>query len=102
MLVVALLAPLAASMVQMAISRAREFAADEGGARMSNDPEALASALLKISRGVERQPMGDGSATTAHLFIVNPLHAGGLSKLFSTHPPLEERVQRLQAMRGQL
>jgi len=99
LLVVAILAPLAAMMVQMAISRSREFGADAGGAAMSRDPEALASALEKISAGVARRPLGDEAATTAHLFIVNPLHAGGLAKLFSTHPPLEQRVARLRSMR---
>jgi heat shock protein HtpX len=101
-LLLALLAPLAAMLVQMAISRTREFGADEGGARLTKDPEALAQALVKISNGVARHPMGDEAATTAHLFIVNPLHAGGVAKLFSTHPPLEERVSRLRALVGRV
>lgn len=99
MLVVALLAPLAAAMVQMAISRTREYGADEGGAALTRDPEALASALLKIEDGVKRRPMGEETATTAHLFIMNPLRGGGMAGLFSTHPPVEERVRRLRAMR---
>jgi heat shock protein HtpX len=102
LLLVAILAPLAAMMVQMAISRTREYAADAAGAKISKDPESLANALIKISNGVQRAPMNDSAATTAHLFIVNPLHAGGMSKLFTTHPPMEERVARLRAMVGRV
>lgn len=100
LLIVAVLGPLAAGMVQMAVSRTREFGADEGGAALTGDPDALASALTKISHGVARRPMGQGAATTAHMFILNPLSGQGLSKLFSTHPPLEERLERLAQMRG--
>ncbi len=100
LLLVSLLAPLAAMMVQMAVSRSREYGADEGGARLTHDPGALADALLKLERGVARRPMGAEAATSAHLFIVNPLRGGGMARMFSTHPPLEERVARLRAMAG--
>ena len=96
-----ILAPLAATLIQMAISRSREFAADEHGARLSGDPLALASALQKIESWSQRIPMTAGSPATAHLFIINPFSGGGLVRLFSTHPPTEERVARLQAMARQ-
>jgi heat shock protein HtpX len=99
LLFMAILAPLAAGVIQMAISRTREFAADETGARMCGDPLALASALRKLGFASQRLPM-DASPQTAHMFIVNPLSAGGIAKLFSTHPPLEERIARLEAMAG--
>jgi heat shock protein HtpX len=95
------LAPLAATLIQMAISRSREFAADEHGARLSGDPLALASALRKIESWSQRIPMTAGSPATAHLFIINPFSGGGLVRLFSTHPSTEERVARLQAMARQ-
>lgn len=101
-LVAALLAPLAATMVQMAISRTREFAADEHAARLTRDPEALAGALMKLKTGVEKRPMGEQAAATAHLFIMNPLRGGGMLKLFSTHPPVEERVARLRGFVGRV
>ncbi len=93
-----ILAPIAAVLVQLAISRAREYAADEGGARASGRPLSLANALQKLERGGERNPMEHPSPSTAHLFIVNPLRGGGIAKLFSTHPPIEERIARLQKM----
>jgi heat shock protein HtpX len=99
LLFMAIMAPLAAGVIQMAISRTREFAADETGARMCGDPMALASALRKLGFASQRLPM-DASPQTAHMFIVNPLSAGGIAKLFSTHPPLEERIGRLEAMAG--
>ena len=99
LLFMAILAPLAAGIIQMAISRTREFAADETGARMCGDPMALASALRKLGFASQRLAM-DASPQTAHMFIVNPLTAGGIAKLFSTHPPLEERIARLEAMAG--
>jgi heat shock protein HtpX len=99
LLLMAILAPLAAGIIQMAISRTREFSADETGARMCGDPMALASALRKLGFASQRLPM-DASPQTAHMFIVNPLSAGGIAKLFSTHPPLEERIARLEAMAG--
>ena len=92
-----ILAPLAAMLVQLAISRGREFGADATGATISADPLSLANALRKLQRGVERVPM-DANPGTAHMFIVNPLTAGGLMTLFSTHPPLEERISRLELM----
>jgi heat shock protein HtpX len=92
-----ILAPLAAMLIQMAISRSREFLADEGGARMAGNPLSLANALKKLDTASKRIPM-HATPATAHMFIVNPLTAGGLAKLFSTHPPMEERVSRLEAM----
>ena len=100
---VALLAPLAASLIQMAISRAREYEADRGGAEVSGDPHALADALAKIQMYAEgRIPMAPAEAhpETAQMMILNPLSGGGISGLFSTHPPTEERIARLRAMAG--
>jgi heat shock protein HtpX len=99
-LLVMLLAPLAASLIQMAISRAREFEADRGGAEISGDPQALASALQKIHRFAQGMPMeaAERHPETAQMMIMNPLSGGGLRGLFSTHPSTEERVQRLLAM----
>jgi heat shock protein HtpX len=96
-LVMMLVAPIAAMMIQMAISRSREFLADEGGAQFSGNPLSLANALRKLEKKAEQIPM-DASPATAHMFIVNPLSGGGLMKLFSTHPPMEERIARLEAM----
>jgi heat shock protein HtpX len=97
---VALLAPLAAGLIQMAISRAREFEADRGGAEISGDPQALASALQKIHAYAQGTPFlaAERNPATAQMMIVNPLHGGGLRTLFSTHPSTEERVERLLAM----
>jgi heat shock protein HtpX len=102
-LAVALLAPLAASVIQMAISRAREFEADRGGAEISGDPAALASALDKIHRYAQGLPLAAAEAhpETAQMMIMNPLAGGGLRSLFSTHPATEERIARLMAMAGQ-
>ena len=94
-----IIAPLAALLVQMAISRSREFGADATGAAISGDPLSLANALRKLQLGAERTPM-EANPATAHMFIVNPLTGGGLMTLFSTHPPLEERVRRLEEMRS--
>lgn len=93
-----ILAPLAAVLIQLAISRSREFAADEGGARISGRPLSLANALLKLERSAEKIPMLNASPSTAHIFIVNPLRGSGIMKLFSTHPPISERVERLQSI----
>ncbi len=98
---VALLAPLAAGLIQMAISRAREYEADRGGAEISDDPNALADALGKIQQYAEgRIPLGPAEAhpETAQMMILNPLSGGGIRSLFSTHPPTEERIARLRAM----
>ncbi len=97
---VAILAPLAASLIQMAISRAREFEADRGGAEISGDPAALASALDKIHRVAQGVPLAPAEAhpETAQMMIMNPLSAGGLRGLFSTHPSTEERIARLMEM----
>ena len=99
-LLVAILAPLAASLIQMAISRSREFEADRGGAQISGDPQALASALQKIQRYAQGIPMAGAERhpETAQMMIMNPLSAGGLRSLFSTHPSTEERVERLLQM----
>jgi heat shock protein HtpX len=92
-----IVAPLAATLIQLAISRAREYEADATGARLSHDPTALAGALEKIAVASGRIPLPAGPAT-AHLWIVNPLRGGWLANLFSTHPPIEERVRRLRSM----
>jgi len=98
LLLMAFLAPLAATMIQLAVSRTREYQADASGARLTHHPLYLAGALRKLEAANERMPMDAGPAT-AHMFIVNPLSAQGLmSKLFSTHPPLEERIRRLEHM----
>jgi heat shock protein HtpX len=94
-----IIAPLAALLVQMAISRSREYGADSTGAEISKDPLALANALKKLHRGVQRIPM-EANPATAHMFIVNPLTGGGLMTLFSTHPPMDERIRRLEKMAG--
>ena len=91
-----ILAPIAALLIQMAISRSREYMADEGGAQISGKPLALASALNKLSRAKEAIPMANAGTASAHMFIVNPLKGRSLMKLFSTHPPIEERIKRLQ------
>jgi heat shock protein HtpX len=100
LIAMSILAPLAAMIIQMAISRTREYAADASGARTSGDPLGLASALNKLGRASERIPL-DASPQTSHLFIVNPLSGRSLMQLFSTHPPLEDRIARLEAMAGQ-
>ncbi len=97
-LIAVLLAPLAAALIQMAISRSREFLADDAGAELTNNPLALADALRKISRGSQQIPMRFASPATAHLFILNPFSGGGLTTLFSTHPPIGQRIARLEAM----
>ncbi len=95
-LLLLILAPIAATLLQLAISRSREFAADEGGAHITGNPMGLASALRKISAGNEAKQLNNVGPATAHMFIVNPLHGGGVMKLFSTHPPIEERIKRLE------
>jgi heat shock protein HtpX len=98
MILMAILAPIAASLIQMAISRSREYMADEGGAQISGKPYGLAGALAKISGASQAAPM-DANPSTAHMFIVNPLTGKAFMNLFSTHPPTEERIARLRAMR---
>ena len=98
MLIVLLLAPLAAMLIRMAISRVREYAADEGGAKISGKPLGLANALSKISQGATSDPIRMGNPADSHLFIVNPF-LGGLQSLLSTHPPMAERVRRLKEMK---
>jgi heat shock protein HtpX len=92
-----ILAPLAAALIQMAISRSREYEADATGAKVCGNPLYLANALKKLHVGAQRIPMNANPAT-AHMFIVNPLRGGGISSLFSTHPPMEERIARLEKM----
>lgn len=92
-----ILAPIAALLIQMAISRSREYLADEGAAKMTGNPLSLANALRKLQMRSQQIPM-EANPATAHMFIVNPLRGGGLANLFSTHPPMEERVARLEAM----
>lgn len=92
------LAPLAATLIQLAISRAREYSADATGARITGDPLALADALERLERGIAYRPMNNVPATTAPLFIMNPFSPGMMAKLFSDHPPTAERVQRLRKM----
>ena len=94
-----LVAPIAATLLQLAVSRSREYGADATGAELSGDPEALASALMKLERGAELMPY-DRAPATSHLFIVNPLSGGAVMALFSTHPPIPERVRRLREMAG--
>jgi heat shock protein HtpX len=96
-IVMMIVAPIAAMMIQMAISRSREYLADEGGAKISGNPLPLANALRKLEQKAGQIPM-QVSPATAHIFTVNPLSGGGLMKLFSTHPPIEERIARLEAM----
>ena len=98
LILMAILAPIAATIIQMAISRSREFLADAGGAKISGKPYGLAGALEKLQRASQAIPM-DANPSTAHMFIVNPLTGGSLMSLFSTHPPLEERIARLKSMR---
>jgi heat shock protein HtpX len=92
-----ILAPIAAMLVQMAVSRSREYEADKGGAIISGSPLSLANALRKLDRGVHQIPM-DANPATAHMFIVSPLTGNAFFKLFSTHPPIEERIARLEQM----
>jgi heat shock protein HtpX len=99
MLVLTIVAPLAAMLIQMAISRSREYLADASGAQFSHNPLSLASALEKLQRASQQIPMADAKPATAHMFIVNPLSGRSLMSLFSTHPPIEERIARLRGMR---
>lgn len=98
LIIMAMLAPFAAMLIQMAISRSREYIADETGARLCHNPDSLANALEKLHLANQQMPMQVNPATE-NMFIVNPLTGGGLMSLFSTHPPIEERIARLRAMR---
>ena len=97
-LAMAFIAPMAAMLIQMAVSRSREYLADEAGAKICGNPMALANALRKLQRGSQTVPMQEATPATSHMFIVNPLTGQSMLKLFSTHPPMEERVARLEAM----
>jgi heat shock protein HtpX len=96
-LIMMIVGPIAAMIVQMAISRSREYAADEDGARLAGNPRYLSGALRKLHMASQKIPMNANPATS-HMFIVNPLSGGGIAKLFSTHPPIEERISRLESM----
>ena len=96
-LAIAILAPIAAVLIQLAVSRSREYEADAQGARLAGDPRGLAGALEKLQMASQRVPLESGPAT-AHMFIVNPLSGKGLARLFSSHPPTEERIRRLRNM----
>jgi len=100
LILLAVLAPIAALLVQLAVSRGREFQADATGARVAGHPQGLIGALQKLERANEALPMAQANPATAHLFIVNPLSGRTLARLFSTHPPLEERIARLHGLRG--
>ena len=95
----AILAPIMAMLIQLAVSRSREYAADASGAEMTGDPEPLAEALLQLEAQNEARPANDAAPSTAHLFIVNPLHGRSFASLLSTHPPIEDRVKRLRELR---
>ncbi len=97
-IIFSMFAAFAAMLIQLAISRSREYLADDGGALLTGNPLFLAGALKKLNAGVARSPMNDANPSTAPLFIVNPFSAKGILSLFSTHPPIEERIRRLEDM----
>jgi heat shock protein HtpX len=101
MILIAVGAPLGAMLIRMAVSRLREYAADEGGTTISRNPLDLARALAKLNQGVKAIPLTRGNPAHSHMFIMNPFF-GGLQKLFSTHPPAEERIRRLQQIARQM
>jgi heat shock protein HtpX len=98
MIALAIIAPMAAMLIQMAISRSREYEADKGGARLCGNPLSLASALRKLENANQATPMPRVNEATAHMFIVSPLHGGGVKALFATHPPMTERIRRLEEL----
>lgn len=100
LLAMAIVAPIAATLIQLAISRSREFQADKRGAEIARNPYGLIAALKKISQAAHDIPLETATPATSHLFIVNPLSATSFMKLFSTHPPLEERIERLRNVRS--
>ena len=102
MIAMALLAPLAASLIQLAISRTREYDADEDGSKLTDDPLDLASALRKLQSGIQQAPLPQDQnlVNTSHLMIANPFRGGGLKSLFATHPPMDQRIARLEKMAG--
>lgn len=102
LLAMMILAPIAATLIRMSISRTREFDADEDGARLTGDPLALASALRKLERGTAARPLQQTPEleNVSHMFIANPFRGVGLARLFSTHPPMDERIERLETMAG--
>ncbi len=97
-----IVAPIAAMLIQLAISRSREYAADEGGAKLAGTPTGLTSALRKLEAYTQRVPMVTAQPTTAHMMIANPFSGGGIASLFATHPPMEKRIARLEAMVGRM
>ncbi len=99
---ISIVAPIAAGLITMAISREREFGADEFAAKLTGKPMSLASALQKLAAGVKQRPMDDHSPETAHMFIVNPFSSANYRALFSTHPPVEKRIQRLSRLAGEM
>lgn len=101
LILVVIFAPLAALMIRMAISRSREYKADRYGALLTKNPKGLVSALKKISAIAEQHPMQGGSSATSHLWIVNPFRGNAFTNLFSTHPPMEQRIRRLLAVQGE-
>jgi len=97
-----IVAPIAALLIQLAISRSREYAADEGGAKLAGNPMGLSAALRKLGAYTQRIPMQTAHPTTAHMMIANPFSGGGITSLFTTHPPMEKRIARLDAMVGRM
>jgi heat shock protein HtpX len=98
LLLMAILVPIAAALIQLAVSRSREYDADEEGGHVCGNPLYLASALRKLEEGSKKNPMRQAEPATSHLFIVNPLKGDGFTRLFSTHPPIEDRIARLEKM----
>ena len=98
-LLMIILAPIASLLIQMAISRTREYSADAAAAQYTGTPDGLINGLRKLEQGVARVPMSDANPSTAHMFILNPFSGGGLSRMFSTHPSTEQRIAKLEALR---